>query len=83
MREKTIVTSMGDEFQVREATMRTMLQHMKLMSEDTAAFQLELAKASIYKDGQPLGDAVLDLGLKNYSELAVEVMEVNGFFVKG
>ena len=83
MKEKTIVTSMGDEFQVREATMRTMLQHMKLMSEDTAAFQLELVKASIYKDGQPLGDAVLDLGIKVYGELSVASMEVNGFFVKG
>jgi len=74
------VTVNGVGYLVKEAKVRDMMQFMSLLSEDPQKFQIELAKASVCKkDGTPLGDALLDLGIKAYSELIGPVMESNGF----
>ena len=77
------VTINAITYTVREAKIRDMMQFMNLISEDPRKFQLELAKASVCTpDGQLLGDALLDLGIKAYSDLVGPVMEANGFLTQ-
>ena len=66
------------EFEVRELTVGALLPIMDLMSSDPQKFQLELAKACIFKDGEKLGEKVLELGLGDYVSLMSVVMEVSG-----
>jgi hypothetical protein len=51
---------------------------MDLMEKDPKAFQLGLVKGSIFKNGQPLGDEVLNLGLSDYMALMTAVIEISG-----
>ncbi|MFZ9372061.1 MAG: hypothetical protein ACO25M_09340 [Limnohabitans sp.] len=70
----------GVSYTVREAKMGDMLEHLKLMAEDTQRFQVELMKASVLgEDGQPLGGRISDLSLQAYIKLSPAVMQVNGF----
>ena len=66
-------------YTVAEPTVGKLFPIMKLLDTDPQQFQLELAKASIMKDGQPIGDAINDLGIREYMELMKAVLSVSGF----
>jgi hypothetical protein len=73
MRKKVI-----GEYEIHEPTVGVMMPLMSIMNEDSSKFQLELAKACIYKNGKPIGDALLDMGMKDYMKLILEVMAISG-----
>ena len=66
-------------YTVVEPTVGVMFPLMKIMDTDPQKFQLELAKAAIFKDGKALGNSVNDLGISEYMKLMNAVMEVSGF----
>ncbi len=72
-------TKQVGEYLIKEPTVGSLFPIMKMMETDPQQFQLELAKASIYKDGQSIGEGINDLGIRDYMELMKAVMEVAGF----
>jgi hypothetical protein len=77
MKTKTITLDSG-VYELREPTVGVLFPIMELMEKDPKAFQLGLVKGSIFKDGQPLGDEVLNLGLSDYMKLMTEVVDLAG-----
>jgi hypothetical protein len=69
-------------YEVRELTIGELFPIIDLLSTDTKAFQLELAKLSIFKDDKALGEELLKLGIRDYMQLIPAVMEVHGFIEK-
>jgi hypothetical protein len=65
------------EYEVRELTVGKMLPILAI-KEDQEKFQIEIAKATIYKNGQPMGEDVLNLGLSDYLPLLQAALEVSG-----
>ena len=68
----------GKKYTVKEQSVGVIFPMMKLMDKDPQGFQLELAKASIYVNGAPSGDALLEMGLSEYMKLIGEVVNVSG-----
>jgi len=68
----------GKKYTVKEPSVGVIFPLMKLMDKDPQGFQLELAKATIYVDGAPIGDALLEMGLSEYMKLISEVVSVSG-----
>ncbi len=53
---------------------------MSLMESAPAEFQMKLAGKCLFKDGKAIGEAgVKELGIKEYLDLMIQVMEVAGF----
>jgi hypothetical protein len=68
-------------YELREPTVGVLFPIMNLMEKDPQAFQLGLVKGSIFKDGQPLGEEVLNLGLSDYMALMTAVIDLAGLGV--
>jgi len=66
------------EYEIHEPTVGVMMPLMDMMNEEPSKFQLELAKSCIYKDGKPIGDALLEMGMADYMKLILEVMAISG-----
>jgi hypothetical protein len=77
MKTKTITLESG-VYELREPTVGILFPIMDLMEKDPQAFQLGLVKNSIFKDGQPLGEDVLNLGLSDYMKLMTDLIELAG-----
>jgi hypothetical protein len=77
MKTKTITLESG-VYELREPTVGVLFPIMSLMEKDPAGFQIGLVKGSIFKDGQPLGEAVNDLGISDYMALMTEVINLAG-----
>ena len=71
------------EFEVREITVGQLMPIMDLMESNPRQFQIELAKAAIFKDGAPIGDGLNDVGIGDYLKLTNLVMEVSGLGGEG
>lgn len=68
----------GTTYVVYELTMRQLLPFMGKIGEGTE-FQTELMQLAVTNEaGEPIGDAVLDLGLGLYMKLSNAAMELNG-----
>jgi hypothetical protein len=80
MKTKTITLDSG-VYELREPTVGVLFPIMELMEKNPQQFQLGLVKGSIFKDGQPLGDEVLNLGLSDYMKLMTEIIELAGLGV--
>lgn len=84
MQKEKKVKVNGSEYLVREIRIGDMLPLLPRLSGDEAnEAQLEIVKKCVLVNGQPIGDAAVDLGLSEYLELAAIVMEVNGLSGKG
>jgi hypothetical protein len=66
-------------YEIRELKIGQLLPIMDLISSDPKKFQMEMVKASLYKDGVAIGEAALDLPVSEYMKLAIEVMEKHNF----
>jgi hypothetical protein len=77
MKTKQITLDSG-VYELREPTVGVIFPIMNLMDKDPQAFQLGLVKGSIFKDGQPIGDRILALGIAEYMVLIQEVMALSG-----
>jgi hypothetical protein len=65
---------------VVEPTVGDLFPIMSLMETEPTTFQMKLAGKCITKDGKPIGESgVKALGIKQYLELMIVVMEVAGF----
>jgi len=70
----------GDVYEGVEAKISQVMPFIGLMATDTQKFQVELAKVSILAaDGHPIGDKLMDLGIKDFMALATVAMHANGF----
>jgi hypothetical protein len=70
----------GKTYTLREAPIGAVIDHMSLMADEPSKFQKMLAQASVLgDDGQPMGDALMTVGVKTYMGLLMHVMKVNGF----
>lgn len=65
-------------FTVTEIKMADMLPIMPRLTTDPEAAQLDMMRACVMIDGKPIGDDVLQLGVKSYMKLTKAVMDVNG-----
>jgi len=66
------------EYVVKELTVGKMLPILKI-KDDQERFQIEIAKATIFKkDGQPIGEAINELGISEYLPLLEAALEVSG-----
>ena len=72
MKSKTV-----GQYEVRELTVGKMLPILKI-KDDQEKFQIEIAKATIFKNGQPIGEAINDLGISEYLPLLEASLEVSG-----
>ena len=64
-------------YEVRELTVGKMLPILKI-KDDQEKFQIEMAKATIFKNGQPIGEAINDIGISEYMPLLQASLEVSG-----
>ena len=72
------VTIGETEYEVKELTIGVMIGILpRLSSDDASDAQLDMLKASVYKDGVLLGDAVADLGVSTYLPLLNTCLSVN------
>ena len=82
LRKKLPVTINDIEFEVHEVSVGFILPILpRLSSTDHEVIQeaqLDLMKGCVYRNGQAIGEAVLELGLSTYMELIESVMDVNG-----
>jgi hypothetical protein len=70
----------GDVYESVEAKISQVMPFINLMANDTQKFQVELAKVSIIAaDGQPIGERLMDVGIKDFMTLATAAMHANGF----
>ena len=70
----------GDVYESVEAKISQIMPFIGLMATDTQKFQVELAKVSIIAaDGQPIGEKLMDVGIKDFMKLATAAMHANGF----
>ena len=70
----------GEVFEIRELTMRQMAPLLpRLTGDEAMQAQMEMLTLAVYKDGKPMGDAVLDLGASAFTELSAAMMDVGGF----
>ncbi len=65
-------------YTIKEPTVGVLFPIMDLMETDPKQFQMELAKASIFVNGLPIGDKILELGLGDYLKLIQAVIELSG-----
>lgn len=66
------------EYVVKELTVGAMMPILKI-KDDQEKFQVEVAKATIFKkDGTPLGDGILEIGISEYLPLLEAALEVSG-----
>lgn len=71
------------EYVVKELTVGLMMPILKI-KDDQEAFQMELAKATIFKkNGESIGDDILNLGISEYLPLLEAALEVSGLGDKG
>ena len=78
MLDKKVVRLGETNFTVTEIKMADMLPIMPRLTTDPEAAQLDMMKACVMVDGKPIGDDVLQLGVKSYMKLTKAVMDVNG-----
>jgi hypothetical protein len=88
MLEEMKVEFGGVEYTVKELTIGEMLPLMPRMqnTEDHEALQeaqMEMMQKCIYKDGQLLGEGVMNIGLKGYLKLVTAAIEINGLSSEG
>lgn len=74
MKTETMQLDSGT-YEVRELSM---LEIMPLLEGDSKTMGTDLAKIAVFKDGQPMGDALLDLGFSEAQQLMSAVNRVNG-----
>lgn len=67
------------KYEIKELKTGAMIEIIDLATSNPKQFQLEMVKRAVYQDGEPLGEAVLDLPFGEYMELAVQVMEKHNF----
>ena len=78
MKEKQV-----GNYLVKELTVGLMMPILKI-KDDQEAFQMELAKATIFKkNGESIGDDILNLGISEYLPLLEAALEVSGLGDKG
>lgn len=65
-------------YTVKEPSVGILFPILPLMDTDPSKFQLELAKASISINNEPIGERVLELGLSDYLKLISEVIDITG-----
>ena len=65
----------GDVYEVREQPMRVLLP---ILEGETKDASVALMKRSVFADGNALGDAVLDLGFRDFQSLMRTVSEIHG-----
>ena len=71
------------EYVVKELTVGLMMPILKI-KDDQEAFQMELAKATIFKkNGESIGDDILNLGISEYLPLLEAALQVSGLGDKG
>ena len=71
------------EYVVKELTVGLMMPILKI-KDDQEAFQMELAKATIFKkNGESIGDDILNLGISEYLPLLEAALAVSGLGDKG
>lgn len=79
MRKEKQVSVDGDEFTIREISIGEMMPIMsRLGGDDSEQAQLDMMKLCVIVNGQPIGDAISELGIRTYLELMSDVLEVNG-----
>ena len=77
MKTKQVVLESGT-YEVKEPTVGVLFPILGLMEKSPQDFQMALVKKSIFINGQPIGEAVNDLGLADYMALMSAVLEVTG-----
>ena len=78
MKEKQV-----GNYLVKELTVGLMMPILKI-KDDQEAFQMELAKATIFKkNGESIGDDILNLGISEYLPLLEAALQVSGLGDKG
>jgi hypothetical protein len=65
-------------YTIKEPTVGVLFPIMDLMETNPKQFQMDLAKASIFVNGQSIGDSILELGLGDYLKLIQAVIELSG-----
>ena len=65
----------GVAYEIREQSMRVV---MPLLEQDAKKMATGLVSASVFVNGAPLGDAVMDLGFSVYRKLMEAVNHVYG-----
>jgi len=79
VRKEKQVSVDGDEFTIREISIGEMMPIMsRLGGDDSEQAQLDMMKLCVIVNGQPIGDAISELGIRTYLELMSDVLEVNG-----
>ena len=74
-----VVEVSGQKYEVKELTIGQLIGILpRLTGDDSANAQLDMLKMSVHKDGEPMGDAVSDLGVSHYMPLLNASMTVNG-----
>jgi len=63
------------EYEVRELPMRVLLP---LMESAGSEVLVSVMKVAVYRDGEPMGDAVLDVGFRTFTHLMAQVKLLNG-----
>jgi len=65
----------GTEYEVREQPMRVLLPIMEASGSEVL---VSVMKVAVHQGGEPMGDAVLDVGFRAFTALMAAVKEVNG-----
>ena len=79
LKSKTVEIN-GNSYEVRELSLADGLPIMELLADKPQAFQKEMVKACVFKNGVSLG-AIPDseIGISEYIRLVPVAMELSGF----
>ena len=78
MLKSSELTISGEVYTVKELTIGQLVPLIpRLTGDDASTAQLEMLKLAVYKDDQPLGEGVLELGVSCFATLMAKVMELN------
>ena len=67
----------GEDYEVRELTIKDMMPLMSRLAEDPESGQMELVKKCVYQNDVLVGDAVENLPAGAFLKLIAAVTEVN------
>ena len=71
------VTIRDEDFEVVEMTVATLMPLMSLLTDDPERGQVDLIKASVTRNGIPIGDELDNMPASVFMQLVPHVMEVN------
>jgi len=77
MKTKDVVVN-DVTYTIKEPTVGVLFPILDLMEKDPKEFQMQLAKASIFKNGVSIVDDINNLGLGDYLKLISEVISISG-----